>query len=221
MFSWSQQFLNSSSNESTLLCIDVDDFSVTTELFFENCVETDFFDLVIFFLYLFQIVFEANDRKTAHYFVILRESCSKMQVIVTIRILSWSLLSLGAFLLMLVALFSPAWLVGPALTVSNHNKTAHHHVSVGVYAKCGRPIHNGVLQKESCTTIALHGFAADSEIYPNVWKASMFFIAFGLSVMTVAVLSAFFSLCVQSICRKSIYTLLGVTQAFAGKGIFQ
>lgn len=137
-------------------------------------------------------------------------------VIVTARGLIWTLASLASFMLMLIALMNPRWLIGLIQTSVQGNTTIEYLPSVGVYTKCGKPINKELFNGSSCTVIAVNGFATDSEVFPNVWKASTFFIALGLSIMAVSVILAFCSFCFQSICKKSIYNIVGAIQALAG-----
>lgn len=140
-----------------------------------------------------------------------------VHVIITSRTLLWSIISLVAFFIMFLALMSPKWLIGQMETVTIGNVTYDYKQSVGVYTKCGRPLRKDNFRRPICTTIAVDGFSTDSEVYPNTWKASTFFISLGLTIMAVSVILAFFSFCFQSIHKKSIYNIVGAIQATAGK----
>lgn len=139
-------------------------------------------------------------------------------IIVTTRSLLWILVSLVATLLMLTTLVNPTWLVAKPQTEIFDNISVVYVPSVGVYAKCGKPL-RGVIEKKSsyCTSLAVNGLLTESEVFPNVWKASVVFLAFGLTIMTVTVFAGFMSCCCQSVFKKSIFTLSGATQAFAGE----
>lgn len=140
-------------------------------------------------------------------------------LIITSRTLLWSITSLVSLMIMFVALMNPRWLIGPSQTLKLGNVTYNYELSVGVYTKCGKPMNKEIFDGPSCTTIAVDGFSTDSEVYPNTWKASTFFIALGLTIMAVSVILAFCSFCFQSICKKSIYNIVGAIQALAGKAI--
>lgn len=87
--------------------------------------------------------------------------------------------------------------------------------TVGIFNRCTRL--SGTFGRLNCGNFNVHGFATDSSVFPGCWKASLFFLALGLTVMAISVFAAFLGCCVQSICRKSIFNLTGVVQAFAGK----
>ncbi|VEN39691.1 unnamed protein product [Callosobruchus maculatus] len=134
-------------------------------------------------------------------------------LIVTARSLIWMLLALFSTLLMLSALFSPSWLVASPETVIFGNETVTYTPSLGVYSTCGKPIG---LNHPVCTLLAVRGFATDSHIFPDVWKAATVFLALGLSVTAVTVCTGLMSCCFQSIFKKSIFNISGVAQAVAG-----
>lgn len=68
-----------------------------------------------------------------------------------------------------------------------------------------------------CANFNVDGLATDSNVFPGCWKASLFFLSLGLSVMALTVVAALIGCCIQSIGRKSIFNLTGVAQAIAGK----
>ncbi|RZB39590.1 lipoma HMGIC fusion partner-like 2 protein [Asbolus verrucosus] len=133
-------------------------------------------------------------------------------LIVTGRSLLWMLTGLLATLLMLGAFASPFWLVAAQESTQFNNETIAYTPSVGVYAKCSKPLKLEV----SCTAIGVRGLATDSHVFPAVWKAATVFLVTGLSIMSVTVCMSLISCCVQSIFRKSIFTISGAAQALAG-----
>jgi hypothetical protein len=134
-------------------------------------------------------------------------------LIVTARSLLWMLASLVATLLMLGALMSPVWLVANQQSVRYDNETILYTPSVGVYTKCSKPIK---FEKAYCTAIAVRGLATESYVYPSVWKAATVFLITGIMIMSATVFMSLISCCVQSLFKKSIFTMSGVAQAFAG-----
>lgn len=86
------------------------------------------------------------------------------------------LLSLFATLIMLSAFLSPSWLVAAPEKVTFDNETVVYRPSVGVYAKCNRPIH---FSYPICTLLAVKGLATESHIFPTLWKAAVVFLSFG------------------------------------------
>ncbi|KAG5899880.1 hypothetical protein JTB14_012343 [Gonioctena quinquepunctata] len=134
-------------------------------------------------------------------------------LIVTARSLIWMLLGLFSTLLMLSAFLSPSWLTAAPETTFFGNETVKYIPSVGVYAKCGKPIGNNY---PICTLLAVRGLATESHIYPEVWKAATVFLALGLSIMSLTVCTGLMSCCFQSIFKKSIFNISGAAQAIAG-----
>ncbi|XP_063227832.1 LHFPL tetraspan subfamily member 2 protein [Bacillus rossius redtenbacheri] len=132
-------------------------------------------------------------------------------VIITARSLLWTLLTLAATLALVSAVLTPRWLVGPRPFKTSENGTAVFFPSVGVYSRCVR-LHG----RQSCGPFAARGLATDPQVFPPCWKAALVFLAAGLAVMALTVLSSVLSSCVQSVCRKSIFTLSGAAQAVAG-----
>lgn len=88
--------------------------------------------------------------------------------------------------------------------------------TVGIFNRCIR-LHG---KKTHCANFNLDGFATDSSVFPGCWKASYFFLSFGLAIMAMTVLAALVGCCMQSIGRKSIFNLAGVAQVIAGKKKF-
>ncbi|KAJ3647533.1 hypothetical protein Zmor_019404 [Zophobas morio] len=134
-------------------------------------------------------------------------------LIVTGRSVLWMASSLLATLLVLAALVSPVWLVSDQKSANFGNETVVYTPSVGVYTKCSKPIN---VEWASCTVIGVGGLATDSYVYPAVWKAATVFIVIGLIIMSITVMTSVLSCCIQSIFKKSIFTLSGAAQAVAG-----
>ncbi|XP_063977967.1 LHFPL tetraspan subfamily member 2 protein [Diachasmimorpha longicaudata] len=132
-------------------------------------------------------------------------------VIVTGRSLLWSLLSLVAMMAVLSALITPKWIVGPPKTKITENGTELYYPTAGIFNRCTR-----LFGKMHCANFNADGFATDPSVFPSCWKASLFFLSLGLSVMALTVFAALLGCCVQSIGRKSIFNLAGVAQAVAG-----
>ncbi|KAK2584814.1 hypothetical protein KPH14_007127 [Odynerus spinipes] len=132
-------------------------------------------------------------------------------VIVTGRSLLWTLLSLAALMAVLSALLTPKWLIGPHTIKDTKNGTEIFVPTVGIFNRCTR-----LYGRTHCANFNVDGFATDPSVFPGLWKASLFFVSFGLAVMTMTVFAALIGCCVQSIGRKSIFDLAGVAQAIAG-----
>jgi hypothetical protein len=91
------------------------------------------------------------------------------------------------------------------------NSTMMYSPSVGLYNRCTRS--HG---RQHCGPFSLHGLATDSEVFPGWWKAALVLLCIGLSIMAATVLTSVLSCCVQSIFRKSIFTVSGAAQTIAG-----
>ena len=83
--------------------------------------------------------------------------------------------------------------------------------SVGLYNRCTRS--HG---RHHCGPFALQGLSTDSEVFPTWWKASLVFFCIGLCIMALTVLTSVLSCCIQSVFRKSIFTVSGAAQTIAG-----
>ncbi|XP_039484267.1 LHFPL tetraspan subfamily member 2 protein [Drosophila santomea] len=132
-------------------------------------------------------------------------------VIITSASLVWFLCSLVADMLFAVALVTPKWLVGPAQGIDS-NASHHRHSSVGIYTRC-KVMHEGGF---SCGRFDLDGLATDSSVYPGEWKAAMFFVTLGMSILSVTVLLTLITCCRQSACGKSIHNMTACAQVVAG-----
>lgn len=102
-------------------------------------------------------------------------------LIVTARSLIWMLLSLIADLIMISAFLSPSWLVAAPEKLNFDNETIVYQPSVGVYAKCSKPLN---FYYPVCTLIAVEGLATDSDIFPTLWKIAVVFLGIGMFVIS-------------------------------------
>lgn len=156
-------------------------------------------------------------------------------MIITGGSLIWFLLSLTADMLIISAIVTPKWLIGPAahtytmpprllLIPSEHSlrnetvtatatTTALRYPSVGIYTRC-KAMHDVGFH---CGAFDLDGFATDSQIYPTAWKATMFFMSLGFVLLTLTVLCTLVSCCRQSVFGKSIHNMTACAQVTAGE----
>ncbi|XP_077285617.1 LHFPL tetraspan subfamily member 2a protein [Arctopsyche grandis] len=132
-------------------------------------------------------------------------------VIVTGRGIFWLLLNLVATMSTLLALLTPKWVIGPMKIKNLENDTIIYTPTVGIYNRC--TLING---RNHCGPFSLEGFATDDVVFPAVWKACFFFIALGLTINSLTLISGVMSFCFRAICRKSIFSLSGTIQALAG-----
>ncbi|KAG8042412.1 hypothetical protein G9C98_005046 [Cotesia typhae] len=111
-------------------------------------------------------------------------------VIVTGRSLLWSLLSLVALMAVFSALITPKWIVGPPKTKDTQNGTELYTPTAGIFNRCTM-----LFNRIHCANFNIDGLATDSNVFPGCWKASLFFLALGLSVMALTVFAALLGCC--------------------------
>lgn len=126
-------------------------------------------------------------------------------VIVTCRSMLWTLLSIVVAFAELIAFMSPDWLLGSPRSDS----VGEHRPSLGLYARCRHIGTRGV----SC------GPYADTfgEVASGFWQAAMLFLAAGTLVLGCVACISVFSMCFQSILKKSLFNICGLLQAIAGE----
>ncbi|KAH8309181.1 hypothetical protein KR059_006632 [Drosophila kikkawai] len=128
-------------------------------------------------------------------------------VIITSASLVWFLCSLVADMLFAVALVTPKWLLGPAQAANPRRQS-----SVGIYTRCK------VMQEGGfhCGRFDLDGLATDSSVYPGEWKAAMFFVSLGFTLLSLTVLLTLLTCCRQSAFGKSIHNMTACAQVVSG-----
>lgn len=138
-------------------------------------------------------------------------------VIVTCRSMLWTLLSIVAAFSELIAFLSTDWLVGfpraPDAVFSPLGATAAgeaYRPTLGIYGRCIRvPLYRrGVL----CGPYAVHF----GEIASGFWQATAIFLAAGILLLCAVAFISIFTMCFQSIMKKSIFNVCGLLQAIAG-----
>uniref|UniRef100_A0A3P9K4E7 LHFPL tetraspan subfamily member 2b n=1 Tax=Oryzias latipes TaxID=8090 RepID=A0A3P9K4E7_ORYLA len=131
-------------------------------------------------------------------------------VIVTCRSMLWTLLSIVVAFSELITFMSPDWLLGPPHSDSEVNgagvDSGEYRPSLGLYNRCLRVV--GV----SCGPYA----GTFGEVASGFWQAAMLFLAAGTLVLGLVACISIFSLCFQSILKKSIFNICGLLQAIAG-----
>ncbi|XP_019743652.1 lipoma HMGIC fusion partner-like 2 protein [Hippocampus comes] len=130
-------------------------------------------------------------------------------VIVTCRSMLWTLLSIVVAFAELIAFMSPDWLLGFPRSDSGVNP-GEYRPSLGLYSRCLRLATRG--GGVSCGPYA----GTFSEVASGFWQAAMLFLAAGILVLVVVACISIFSMCFQSILRKSIFNICGLMQAVAG-----
>uniref|UniRef100_A0A3B5LWS7 Uncharacterized protein n=1 Tax=Xiphophorus couchianus TaxID=32473 RepID=A0A3B5LWS7_9TELE len=132
-------------------------------------------------------------------------------VIVTCRSMLWTLLSIVVAFAELVAFMSPEWLLRPPLPENGVTQTkVNDRESLGLYNRCYR-----IKGEISCGIYA----RAFGEVASKFWQAAMLFLAAGMLVLGCVACISVFTLCFQSIKKKSIFNICGLLQAIGGKDV--
>ncbi|CAL8320240.1 unnamed protein product [Lota lota] len=142
-------------------------------------------------------------------------------VIVTCRSMLWTLLSIVAAFGELVAFMSAEWLVGFPRTpdvFGAHGTAAAaaataseaYRPTLGLYGRCIKLPHlrRGFL----CGPYAVHF----GEIASGSWQATAIFLAAGILLLCAVALVSVFTMCFQSVMKKSIFNICGLLQGIAG-----
>lgn len=134
-------------------------------------------------------------------------------VIVTCRSMLWTLFSIVVAFAELIAFMSPDWLMGFPRSDSNTSRTGAdtYRPSLGLYSRCLRIGNRGI--GVSCGPYA----GTFGEVASGFWQAAMLFLAAGTLVLGGVACISIFSLCFQSILKKSLFNICGLLQAIAGK----
>ncbi|XP_077417383.1 LHFPL tetraspan subfamily member 2a protein-like [Vanacampus margaritifer] len=130
-------------------------------------------------------------------------------VIVTCRSMLWTLLSITVAFAELIAFMSPDWLLGFPRADSEASP-GEYRPTLGLYSRCLRLSTRG--GGVSCGPYA----GTFAEVASGFWQAAMLFLAAGILVLAVVACISVFSMCFQSILRKSIFNICGLMQAIAG-----
>lgn len=129
-------------------------------------------------------------------------------VIVTCRSMLWTLLSIVVAFVELVAFMSPNWLVRNVSEAGVDVK--EHWQSLGLYSRCILISFKGV--GVSCGPYA----GTFGEVASPSWQAAMLFLAAGTLVLGCVACISIFTLCFQSIKKKSLFNICGLMQAIGG-----
>lgn len=142
-------------------------------------------------------------------------------VIVTCRSMLWTLLSIVVAFAELIAFMSADWLIGKAKTRGSveldepgGGPSEPYHPTLGIYARC---IRNPGVQHVPRETLCGPYAENFGEIASGFWQATAIFLAVGIFILCMVALVSVFTMCVQSIMKKSIFNVCGLLQGIAGK----
>ncbi|XP_006626784.1 LHFPL tetraspan subfamily member 2b [Lepisosteus oculatus] len=133
-------------------------------------------------------------------------------VIVTCRSMLWTLLSIVVAFAELIAFMSADWLVGHPrnLETKPHNTAEPYRPTLGIYGRCVKVVN--FKREMLCGPYADHF----GEIASGFWQATAIFLAAGILLLCAVAFISVFTMCFQSIMKKSIFNVCGLLQGIAG-----
>ena len=142
-------------------------------------------------------------------------------VVVTLRSLMWSLLSIFVFLIELAAMISAHWMISSPVVQSTKNNSnvlfPQQKETVvrttGLFFRCEETGPIIFLSVSKNCRVYAHSI---SEIASPFWVATCIFLAIGLLLLFVVAMFSVLALCRRSIGKKSIFSISGILQAIAG-----
>lgn len=151
------------------------------------------------------------------------------QVIITCRSILWTLLTITTTQILIAAVMSPQWLIGyerqPGYVefrgLDNYTildgASLSYRPTIGIINRCTR-LHRfqEILNREHCATY-ITDFNMPNAEFPDAWKAAFVFFCVGGILLIYTMGASVMSICVQSMCGKSIFTLSGLIQSIAGR----
>lgn len=131
-------------------------------------------------------------------------------------------LSVVATLSLVTGIMTPKWLYGRSVIFDDQAYNistgyvppeAMYRPSIGIYNRCKK------IQRVigGAPVLNCYSYIKDFMDIPSAaWKACMVFLCFGTFLLGVAVIMSLVGFCVQSVGKKSIFSLGGLIQAVAG-----
>ena len=146
-------------------------------------------------------------------------------VVVTLRSLVWSLLSIFIFLTELASFLSAHWLISqPAVKNGGNNGSALFPQqektmirTTGLFFRCEETGPVGFLSVSKNCRVYAHSVG---EIASPFWVATCIFMAIGIVFLFMVSMFSIVALCRRSIGKKSIFSVSGILQAIAGMLIY-
>ncbi|POI31309.1 hypothetical protein CIB84_004940 [Bambusicola thoracicus] len=137
----------------------------------------------------------------------------------------WTLLSIVVAFAELIAFMSADWLIGkakPASTEDMDNRTGGpqepYRPTLGIYGRCTRISHMQLSRRDTLCGPYAENF---SEIASGFWQATAIFLAVGILILCAVAFVSVFTMCVQSIMKKSIFNVCGLLQGIAVDETFE
>ncbi|NWJ11261.1 LHPL2 protein, partial [Crypturellus undulatus] len=141
-------------------------------------------------------------------------------VIVMCRSMLWTLLSIVVAFVELIAFMSADWLIGKAKTLSSEGVNSGtvgsqkpYRPTLGIYGRCTRISHMQISRRDTLCGPYAENF---NEIASGFWQATAIFLAVGIMILCAVAFVSVFTMCVQSIMKKSIFNVCGLLQGIAG-----
>lgn len=155
-------------------------------------------------------------------------------IIVTIRSVLWSVMTIAATLMILVALFTDRWIIGGfnvpsslgemeqtfSLVAEKGNqflagRAVDKDVSLGIFIDCVKPNGNLLFYGECIPNLDKleQQMTSDNDEYPHAWKGGVVCFAVGLLIMVTTVVLSLLTPCLRHCVCCSIFTLGGTLQA--------
>nr|XP_002128127.1 LHFPL tetraspan subfamily member 2a protein-like [Ciona intestinalis] len=142
-------------------------------------------------------------------------------VIVTVRSMLWSLLSITACLTELAAFMSAHWLITSEMKIPDSNSTHVNGLSsettmirtIGLFLRCQQVGNDDFIRMSDNCRVYAHSIG---EIASPFWTATCIFMATAILFLLVVALFSVWALCFRNLGRKSIFSISGILQAIAG-----
>lgn len=132
----------------------------------------------------------------------------------------WTLLSIVVAFAELIAFMSADWLIGRAKPWGPEemdNRTGGpqepYRPTLGIYGRCTRISHMQFSRRDTLCGPYAENFG---EIASGFWQATAIFLALGIMILCTVAFVSVFTMCVQSIMKKSIFNVCGLLQGIAG-----
>ncbi|GAB0209986.1 mitochondrial enolase superfamily member 1 [Grus japonensis] len=118
-----------------------------------------------------------------------------------------------------IAFMSADWLIGKAKPLSSEDvdnrkgrSQEPYHPTLGIYGRCTRISHMQLSRRDTLCGPYAENF---NEIASGFWQATAIFLALGIMILCAMAFVSVFTMCVQSIMKKSIFNVCGLLQGIA------